>query len=146
MYRVRSTCTSTQPLDEIPVCHELAWRAFLREGCESDDCQLFLPFTTNTIKLPRSTLPYDSPYTRHSELTMLRTARRFHALQLKRARSGLSVAYAGHGIQRQSQSQSKSQAAGDLNRIQRFSTTRDWGEGCSTQLTPGKLEQPQVGR
>jgi hypothetical protein len=76
---------------------------------------------------------------------MLRTARRFHTLQLKRARPGLKVAYARHGIQWQSQSQSKFQAVGDLNRFQRFSTTRHWGEGRSTQFATSKLEHPEVG-
>jgi hypothetical protein len=131
-------------LEQISICHEVAWRAALREGCESDGSQLCFPLTANTIKVQRSTLPHDSPYTRHSQLTMLRTARRFHTLQIKRARPGLRVAYAGH-IQRRSQSQSKFQAVGDLNRFQRFSTTRHWGEGRSTQLAPSKLEHPEVG-
>jgi hypothetical protein len=132
-------------LEQISVCQEVAWRAALREGGESDGSQLCFPLTANTIKLQRSTLPHDSPYTGHSQLTMLRTTRRFHTLPLKRARPGLGVAYAGHGIQRQSQSQSKFQAVGDLNRFQRFSTTRHWGEGRSTQLAPSKLELPEVG-
>jgi hypothetical protein len=69
-----------------------------------------------------------------------------HAGQLSTVTHALRIAYTSHRIQQEGQFKYKAQTADDFKQFRRFSSTKHWGEGRSSQFVAVETERPVVGR